>query len=60
MFYYKHPTELTSKCRQAGFKWNGSTIMIESRFIARYFFLATQVYLYVNGQLIAEGGGFKI
>lgn len=51
--------ELTPKRKQAGFKWNGLTIIIESKILARYLFLATREYIYVDGQLVVEGGGFR-
>lgn len=53
-------SELIAKRKQAGFKWNTSTILIECRILARYLFLATQSYLYVDGQLVLETGGFRI
>ena len=60
MFLNRSPAELIAKHKQAGFRWNGSTITVKARIGARHLFLATEEHLYVDGQPIAETGGFKI
>ncbi len=55
--------KLISKGKQAGFKWNDTIIILESKTSAKFFYLATQTTqtkLYVNGILTLETGGFNL
>ena len=44
----------------ATFQWDGRTVEIRSYLTGRYFFLATEEFLFIDGQPVLRSGGFAV